>query len=326
MIGLCLVLFIIAGVLIWSYWQLHSEDLFLKTPFWNKDKQGGYVSVLNRELCGVRVYHTVLPLNLFGVLRNHLMRVINSNFVLPDQPGVLTGTYWISLSITKDKTPRNGIEASIIHMWKSNALRSIIDMEDIIGAEWWYQELDPDEHPKGWHTDCDVYTNPDGTAATRNPVVSSVFYFDAVGGPTVVCGQRSTGEGGLVPVYPTQISVTFPYPNQLMLFGGDLFHAVFHQTKTTIETRYTLLINWWTEKPSGASDLPACFCWPISEFISDPIEVKPQKNGLRRRKPRKHQRKMGKEKTDVKYNHSKKFDTIDQHHQSKKKNLINPKK
>ena len=65
----------------------------------------------------------------------------------------------------------------------------------------------------------------DGESTHSLPCMSSVFYLDSVGGPTVACGQTKTPEGELEPRLPRDLAVVFPQENQLMTFRGDLYHA-----------------------------------------------------------------------------------------------------
>eukprot|EP00658_Telonema_sp_P-2_P075205 TRINITY_DN64667_c0_g1_i1.p1 TRINITY_DN64667_c0_g1~~TRINITY_DN64667_c0_g1_i1.p1 ORF type:complete len:158 (+),score=23.22 TRINITY_DN64667_c0_g1_i1:206-679(+) len=57
-----------------------------------------------------------------------------------------------------------------------------------------------------------------------------------------------------------------PQENQLMLFSGELYHGVMHPFQIPAATRYTLLMNWWTERPMGGiAELPEC--WESTEDV-----------------------------------------------------------
>ncbi|KAK3274527.1 hypothetical protein CYMTET_17289 [Cymbomonas tetramitiformis] len=112
----------------------------------------------------------------------------------------------------------------------------------------------------------------EGHSIKQHPAVSSVFYFDNIGGATAVFGQtKCPDKAGLLPVLPSDVAFTLPYPNQLFLFRGDLYHAVTHAPETpghmrptSLRPRRTLLINWWRTRPGGPADLPPCFIFDPS--------------------------------------------------------------
>jgi hypothetical protein len=154
----------------------------------------------------------------------------------------------------------------------------------------WAASQGPEDCPKEYHADKDVHIKraAAGSAAAdeiveQNPAFSSVFYFDDMcapcatwrfvyclsaararsGGPTVAFGQRQHQET-LSPSSPTQLMLAFPSPNQLFVFGGELFHGVLHPppgSELRTQDRFTLPINWWHSRPYGPVDLPACFCF-----------------------------------------------------------------
>jgi len=54
---------------------------------------------------------------------------------------------------------RNGIERAIAAMAASPTLRGLgLYADQMSGAEWWVQDVAPDELPKTFHTDCDMQT------------------------------------------------------------------------------------------------------------------------------------------------------------------------
>ena len=102
----------------------------------------------------------------------------------------------------------------------------------------------------------------DDEVIESHATLSSVFYLDDFGGPTVAFGQTQQ-EGSLSPASPTSVAVSFPHPNQLFVLRGDLFHGVLGTAQPNPEqrSRFTLLFNWWPERPFGPSDLPDCFAF-----------------------------------------------------------------
>lgn len=129
------------------------------------------------------------------------------------------------------------------------------------GLEWWLQEQWPEDAPKEMHTDKAVgMAEADGTTAdgvvaeatltTQHPILSSVCYLSASGGPTAVFKGRAVALG-------------FPWPASLLLFEGDLPHCVLHAPPPPLaeptsedRPRRTLLVNFWASRPPGATDVP----------------------------------------------------------------------
>ena len=182
-----------------------------------------------------------------------------------------TGTFWMPLERTRD--PRNGVERAVACLAASPALRRAgLRLERIAGVEWWIQDVAPDEPPKVFHTDCDMQTarsDEVGTPTAVHPAVGGVLYLGDSGGATAVFGQTRRpicGGGGatsLRPRFPREIAVVHPRRNRLLLFEGDRYHAVLSPSAPPTNItgqRVTLLVNWWTARPNGPSDLPEQFC------------------------------------------------------------------
>ena len=166
---------------------------------------------------------------------------------------------------------RNGVERAIASLARARAVRDAgvhvfaddaSEKESMEGAEWWIQDVAPDEPPKTFHTDCDLVMrggasrgdDAGGADATEvaHPAVASVLYVSNCGGPTAVFGQRMTrakernaslesrsttrktsradddAVAALTPRYPSEVAVAHPLRNTLLLFEGDRYHAVMH--------------------------------------------------------------------------------------------------
>lgn len=130
----------------------------------------------------------------------------------------------------------------------------------------------PPPCPRRLHTDkCAALLPLDGEQCVReaHPVVSSVLYLSAEGGPTVLFDQtleRPSGagaEGAAAeprPAAPAQALVCAPAENRMLLFDGRLLHGVLHRPGgPAAGLRRTLLINWWAERPPGVADAPRRF-------------------------------------------------------------------
>lgn len=179
----------------------------------------------------------------------------------------LCTTRWVPLTqgpggLRLQSQARNACEETIAHLGSLGpVLEALGDWEAIVGAEWWLQEQGPGDEPKELHTDKDVYLDSaSGSTMTRNPWRASVLYLSETGGPTAVFDQRKAGFT-LAPPLPVSAHVAFPQPGRFLMFSGELLHGVLHAASSVWEPtekqpRRTLLINWWREKPVGAS--PAC--------------------------------------------------------------------
>ena len=219
--------------------------------------------------CPAVVLGSVLDAELFERVRRDFFRVVESEFQPPEKDDSFTsGTYWFSLPAAgQGAAPRNAIEAAAIAISCSEPFRELLNVGSLTGVEWWFQEQGPEDAAKDYHTDCDVQIKRGHGAqgdvvVERRPLLSSVFYLDDFGGPTVVFGQTEPESGArLSPRLPRSAVASFPHPNQLLVFRGDLFHGVLATTQPnpTERSRFTLLLNWWSDRPHGPADLPPCF-------------------------------------------------------------------
>jgi hypothetical protein len=188
--------------------------------------------------CPAAVLGGVLSPSLFAAVKGDFFRVVESDFEPPEKEDSFTfGTYWFSRC----------------------------------GNEWWFQEQGDEDAAKDYHIDSDarIIRGADGTndvVLENHPTVSSVFYLDDFGGGTAAFGQTKQPESGkLVPRLPTSAVVSFPHPNQLFVFRGDLFHGVLATTERAPadaeRSRFTLLYNWWSGRPHGPCELPEDFAF-----------------------------------------------------------------
>eukprot|EP00808_Paulinella_micropora_P026067 g39227.t1 len=228
------------------------------------------------------LFQAVLPAPLLSAVQQEVARLVNYFAQQQDQPAgeeaFLNATFWCPLRVERDTSrlallaPRNAVEAAIEHLvCHSAALRQVLPIERVAGVEWWFHFESPADAPKEFHSDCDVRLARDAvsgkytSATTSYPLVSSVLYLDAqLQRPTVVFDQVQDQQGLLQPACPPSVLVCFPQPNQLFLFRGDRRHAVFDEVapRSTESdqpacSRRTVLINFWSERPGGAADLPA---------------------------------------------------------------------
>ena len=209
----------------------------------------------------------------FADVRRDLEVITASDYECPEKPDALThGTYWVPCGVSS--APGNAVEEYICKVSRSAAFTKATG-GGFIGAEWWWQDTDNTDPPKCYHTDCDLCVSDDGYTKLF-PAVSSVFYTSTVGGPTIVFNQIDKS-GDLTPETPTEAVLSFPKPNQLLLFNGELYHGVLHPLETNpfLEgaQRLTLLVNWWKRRPNGPNDLPNEFNFAGRDAVADVEEA-----------------------------------------------------
>lgn len=183
----------------------------------------------------------------------------------------LCSTHWVPLQ--EESAAHHAIEQAAALLFalilRGDSLLSPDQAADLVGGEWWLQEQGGDDFPKEFHTDQDLYVveSADGSicSSSSHPTLSSVLYLGDVGGATAVFSQRrraadeASGCSALVPEEPARAVLSFPRKNQLLVFRGDLLHGVMHPMlpprgvpPTDDAPRLTLLINFWSRRPSGA--------------------------------------------------------------------------
>lgn len=195
----------------------------------------------------------------------------------PDVPGSLCSTHWLPIGpgsadqLIPAFQPRHALEAAVAAVAaaaiasRSPRLGSAV----IVGLEWWLQEQWPGDLPKELHTDKAAWLEGDALM-NAHPLVSSVLYLSDTGGPTAAFDARRAESGELQPRLPASVALAFPTPGALFLFDGDAVHCVCHPQPplcaepTEPQPRRTLLVNFWTRSPPGATDapLPQLSCCP----------------------------------------------------------------
>ena len=255
------------------------------------------------DRCPSAVYRGVLSgPELKDLKQGYISAVWSDETPAENDRAFVTGTYWCPLGDPK-RVGLNGVERAIESVTKRLVARggptaSLISRA--VGAEWWFLEQGPEDVPKEFHTDVNIEFDPDEAdeakkATYRYPLMSSVFYLNPntdpskrhphLACPTVVFGQAPVPvtddiAHALQPAVPSRAVVCYPSHNQLLVFRGDLWHAVaspgpcFKAPPPPVpatpdntesdakkpqwenDTRYTLLINWWLKRPVGPEILP----------------------------------------------------------------------
>ena len=176
----------------------------------------------------------------------------------------LCSTHWLPLHEgLHTRPPANALEAHAARLVQLPDVQRRLGAEtaSLAGVEWWLQEQDPDDEPKGLHTDKDVTfgAEEESSCIERCPFVSSVLYLSDTGGPTAVFDQRKR-DSTLWPRVPTAVTLGFPRRGQLLLFDGALLHGVLHpppgvaRALSSEQPRRTLLVNLWRDEPAAARE------------------------------------------------------------------------
>ncbi len=124
--------------------------------------------------------------------------------------------------------------------------------EEYFGYEYWVQRIDPKQTPS-FHYDKD-----EAKSSHENififPNVSSIFYFEDEGQPTLVWNQTCPDGKMIVPRIPETGMFAYPKRNKYVLFPGNLAHGVLpgniFEAFPYSKTRSTLLVNFWFYKPA----------------------------------------------------------------------------
>ena len=173
------------------------------------------------------------------------------------------------MPLERTSDPRNGVERAVACLAASPAIRRAgLRLDRIAGVEWWIQDVAPDEPPKVFHTDCDMQTarsDEVGTPTAVHPAVGGVLYLGDSGGATAVFGQTRRpifGGGGATSLRPRFLEncCCASAEESPVAVEGDRYHAVLSPSAPPTNItgqRVTLLVNWWTARPNGPSDLPS---------------------------------------------------------------------
>lgn len=184
---------------------------------------------INKEF---RVYDNALPSPLFK-------RLLEAGHVENKDET----SYWYPVNEkTNTLAPARCCVEQIMQYIHENLLPIHIPLK---GVEWWLHRRDPTTYMH-MHFDCDegYYAS---TLQARYPRLSSVFYVNNVGGPTLVVNQVVQG-GRLYPeVVQSGFSVT-PTPNRLMFFPGRMLHGTRTCTHLVAEHTHTTTIQTTTAR------------------------------------------------------------------------------
>jgi len=172
----------------------------------------------------------------------------------------VSGTYFWS----RDSQPQTAIErycetlCSYFMSEKKNTFSSLF--RDVVGCEYWVQDVAHDEAPKAYHTDCVLEREEEEEEGgelllrKKHPLLSTVYYGKTErGGATVAFDEEEYEK-------MRKCVLVKPRRNRLFAFRGDMWHGVcrddgFEGNEEAYQ-RVTLLVNFWKERPKCAGEFP----------------------------------------------------------------------
>lgn len=161
-------------------------------------------------------------------------------------------TFWFAL----DEAPRNAVEMTVAQRLVHRVPVEV--RERAIGVEWWIGRLSPpyaDNFEFGVHRDFGEHPQ---TGKLESPLLSSILYLTTLDDAPLV-------------VFPDQPDLRdarkeflFPQANLFAMFRGDLWHVVANRrdviedetTAAEDRVRLTVLVNWWSFRPSSEAASP----------------------------------------------------------------------
>ena len=156
----------------------------------------------------------------------------------------LRQSYFTTFWLPRGSTAAHPLEEAVLALWplaRAGLAR---------GAEWWIGRAHTSSIPVGFHFDQDVKGE-----RRRHPVISSVFFFNAVrGGQLAVTDQVPGGSAA------TRLETVAPRRNRYAVFAGNLLHGVLDARGRTPRNRVpgppgrlriTLVVNYWNRRPTA---------------------------------------------------------------------------
>ena len=179
----------------------------------------------------------------------------------------LRESYFTTFWLPRGEAPRNPVEAAVGALWEHAAAAaprlvpaSAGKLASCAGAEWWIGRSYTTSVPVEFHFDQDVKAR----RGLRHPLLSSVFFFNAVRGGHLAITDQVPGRGGRPrPAEPTRLQAIKPRRNRYALFRGDRFHGVLDARGRTPSRplpgppgrlRVTLVVNFWEKRPSDVPE------------------------------------------------------------------------
>jgi hypothetical protein len=176
----------------------------------------------------------VLSVLVDDVLPSALFERLSGRFLRGNVEPFFRQSLWFAI----DTLPRFAVEQAL------GILAGYLPRDVAVGGAEWFVRAGRSSKGMAWH--CDV--DGDTELPHRHPVVSSLLYLSAVGGPTLIVDQTNCAPGGMsLPAEAPEGLAYVPAPNRFGVFAGDRLHAV-GAVDGDERLRVTVGINWWRER------------------------------------------------------------------------------
>jgi hypothetical protein len=156
----------------------------------------------------------------------------------------LRQSYFTTFWLPRGSRAAHAIEDAVLALWPLAGARRCS------GAEWWIGRAHTTAVPVDFHFDQDVKGRK-----RRHPLVSSVFFFNAVRGGQLAVTDQTPGE-----TTPSRLETVAPRRNRYAIFAGNLLHGVLDARGRTPgkripgpagRMRVTLVVNYWQRRPTA---------------------------------------------------------------------------
>lgn len=173
-------------------------------------------------------------------------------------------SYWTTFWLPRDAAPAHALEEAALALWPLAA-----PGPRCLGIEWWLGRAHTTRIPVGFHFDQDVKAK----SRFRHPLLSSVFFFNAVrGGQLAITDQRPGPRGEPRPARASEMIAIAPRRNRYAIFPGDLFHGVLDARGRAPgrivpgapgRLRLTLVVNYWERRPTAVPRWSESRAYPL---------------------------------------------------------------
>jgi hypothetical protein len=154
----------------------------------------------------------------------------------------LRESYFTTFWLPRGEQPLHALEEAVQALSRHGRARCA-------GLEWWIGRTYTTRVPIEFHFDEDVKGR-----SRRHPLLSSVFFFNAVRGGQLAVTDATPGRG------VKRLEAVKPRRNRYALFAGNLLHGVLDRDGRTPtrplpgprgRLRITLVVNYWDRRPSN---------------------------------------------------------------------------
>jgi hypothetical protein len=156
----------------------------------------------------------------------------------------LRQSYFTTFWLPRGAAPAHPLEEAVLALWPLARARSAL------GAEWWIGRAHTTSIPVDFHFDQDVKGR-----RLCHPLVSSVFFFNAVRGGQLAVTNEVPGRSTA-----TRLETVAPRCNRYAVFAGNLLHGVLDARGRAPgrrvpgpagRLRVTLVANYWDRRPAA---------------------------------------------------------------------------